>query len=87
MSIATIISEIDAEISLLEQARALLAGLTSTAAPKKRGRPAKAAGAAMAVKADAKPTKKKRTISPEARARMAAAAKARWAAVKKAAKK
>jgi hypothetical protein len=37
--------------------------------------------------AAAKPAKKKRTLSPEARARMAAAAKARWAAQKKAAKK
>lgn len=87
MSIATLISDIDAEIAKLQQARALLAG-TATPAAKKRGRPAKVAGAAGAVKAvAAKPAKKKRTLSPEGRARIAAAAKARWAALKKSAKK
>jgi hypothetical protein len=84
MSIATLISNIDAEIAKLQQARTLLAGTASPAA-KKRGRPAKAAGAVKIVAA--KPAKKERTLSPEGRARIAAAAKARWAAVKKAAKK
>ena len=87
MSIATLISNIDAEITKLQQARTLLSGVASPA-QKKRGRPAKAAGAAGAVKAvAAKPAKKKRTLSPEGRARIAAAAKARWAAVKMAVKK
>lgn len=88
MSIATLISTIDAEIAKLHQARTLLSG-TATPAAKKRGRPAKVTGAAGAVKAaSAKPVKKKkRNLSPEGRARIAAAAKARWAAVKKAAKK
>jgi hypothetical protein len=79
MSIDTVIAGIDAEISRLEQARTLLAG-TASPAPKKRGRPAGA------VKAVAKPMKKKRTMSPEGRARIAAAQKARWAAQKKAGK-
>jgi hypothetical protein len=82
MSIATLISSIDAEIAKLHQARALLAGAASPA-PKKRGRPAKAAKAAGAVNAiAAKPAKKKRKLSLEGRARIAAAAKARWAAKK-----
>jgi hypothetical protein len=87
MGIANFIAEIDAEITRLQQARTLLSGIALPAA-KKRGRPAKAAGAAVAVKAvAAKPVKKKRNLSPEGRARMAAAAKARWATVKAAAKK
>jgi hypothetical protein len=87
MSITNLISEIDAEIARLEQARSLLSGAASPT-PKKRGRPAKAAEAAVAVKAvAAKPVKKnKRKLSPEGRARIAAAVKARWAAQKKVAK-
>jgi uncharacterized protein YciW len=86
MSITTLISNIDAEIARLQQARTLLSGAASPAA-KKRGRPAKAAGAEGAVKAAAKPVKKERNLSPEGRARIAAAVKARWAAQKKAAAK
>jgi len=78
MSIETLIAAIDAEIARLEQARTLLAGDAPQAA-KKRGRPAKAA---QAVVAAAKPAKKaKRNLSPEGRARIAAAVKARWAKV------
>ena len=89
MGIDNLISEIDAEIARLNDARALLAGVTTT---RKRGRPAKTAKAAKAVKAAAKPAKAakkkaKRNISPEDRARIAAAVKARWAAQKKAAAK
>ena len=70
MSIATLISEIDAEIARLQQARTLLASAASPAA-KKRGRPAKAAGAAGTVKAvavkavTAKPVKKPKKIKKE----------------------
>jgi hypothetical protein len=81
MGIANLIAEIDAEIAQLEQARTLLSGVASPAA-KKRGRPV------VAVKVvAAKPVKKKRNLSPEGRARIAAATKARWATVKAAAKK
>jgi len=86
MSIATLISEIDAEIIRLQQARALLAG-AATPTAKKRGRPAKVAVAAGTVIAVAGKPVKKRKLSPETRAKIAAAAKARWAAQKKAAKK
>ena len=87
MSITNLISEIDAEILRLQEARTLLAGASSPA-PKKRGRPA---GVVKVVNAAAKPAKAvkkaKRNLSPEGRARIAAAAKARWAALKQAAKK
>jgi len=56
MSIATLISDIVAEISRLEEARALLSGASSPI-PKKRGRPAKSAKAAKPVKTVAKPAK------------------------------
>jgi hypothetical protein len=70
----SIISAIDAEISRVEQARKLLAQ-----------------GIAIhdtILRATAKTAKraKKRVLSPEARARIAAAQKKRWAAVRKAAK-
>jgi molybdopterin-guanine dinucleotide biosynthesis protein len=86
MGIANFIAEIDAEITKLQQARTILSKSAAPAA-KKRGRPAVAVkAAAKPVKATAKPVKKKRNLSPEGRARMAAAAKARWAAVKAAAR-
>jgi hypothetical protein len=66
-----VLAEIDAEIQRLESARALLVGNT-----KEGGHGKKAATS----------TSKKRRLSPEARARIAAAQKARWAKVRKAAK-
>jgi hypothetical protein len=74
MDTSQIISEIDAEIARLEQAKTLLTG--TTAKPTRGRKPASA------VKA---PTKK-RTISAAGRARIVAAQKARWAKIKKAAK-
>jgi hypothetical protein len=67
MDTAHLISEIDSEISRLQQVRALLSGRDSTIQPKL--------------------ARKKRTLSPEARARIAAAQKRRWAKQKSAAKK
>jgi hypothetical protein len=65
MEATEIIQTIDAEIARLEQARAVLNGHT---APAKRGRP----------KATAMAKPPRRKISPEGRARIAAAQKARW---------
>jgi hypothetical protein len=79
MSLESLIAKIDAELARFQQVRALLSGGAAPAG-KKRGRPAGV------VKAAGKPVKKKRNISPEGRARIAAAVKARWAAQKKAAK-
>ena len=76
MSVQNIITQIDAEIAKLQQARQLL----SIDATVKRGpgRPRKNA---------AQPAEQgKRALSTEARARIAAAQKARWAKAKKAAK-
>jgi hypothetical protein len=69
-----IVSEIDAEIARLEEAKLLLSGGT----PGKRGpgRPRKTAGAST-------PAKKRRKLSAAARAKISAAQKARWAKVKK----
>jgi len=75
-----IIALIDAEIARLKEVRALIA-----ANRKGPGRPPSYAATAPAKQA--KPPKKaKRKMSPEGRARIVAAVKARWAAQKKAAK-
>jgi hypothetical protein len=83
MALKDIVSLIDAEIAALKEARALLAaGSAVTVAPRKAGRPRK-------VQPDSPKApirKKKRNLSPEGRARIAEAAKRRWAAQKKAAK-
>jgi hypothetical protein len=62
-----ILAEIDSEIRRLEEAKALLAGTSTT----KAVRPG---------------TRKKRTLSTEARARIAEAQRKRWAKQKKAVK-
>jgi hypothetical protein len=62
-----ILAQIDLEIARLQQARALLA---STEITGKRGQTARTV---------AKPTKKKRNLTPEGRARIAEAVKRRWA--------
>jgi hypothetical protein len=73
MSVTEVIASIDAEISRLQQARALLAG-TGARTTKK------------AIKAGRKPGPKKRTMSGEARAKIAEAQRKRWAAQRKGAK-
>jgi hypothetical protein len=78
LSQVDIISEIDAEISRLEQAKQLLSGTTPKRGP---GRPPLKVGVKTA------PKKKRSRMSPEARARIAAAQRARWAKTKKTAGK
>ncbi len=73
-----IIAQLDTEIARLQEVKSILSGTTTTQA--KRGRPNKASVAVIA------PVAAKRILSPEARARIAAAQKARWAKVKKAKK-
>ena len=77
MSTNDILALIDAEIAKLQQARALIVGPTAKKGP---GRPKSTALSTV------KPKKKKRNLSPEGRARIVAALKARWAKQKKAAK-
>jgi hypothetical protein len=67
MDTTELLSSIDAEITRLQEARALLAGRDGHV--RRGGKPGK-----------------KRTLSTEARARIAAAQRKRWAAQKKAAK-
>jgi hypothetical protein len=76
----SILSLIDAEIAKLTQVRSLLA-TTGKAADKVTKHLAKAAKAEKAVK-KVKKTKKRRVLSPEARERIAAAQRQRWAARK-----
>ena len=73
MEVSGIIAQIDAQISKLQQARALLAGTTTASAG--RGRP-KGSKNATPVAAPAK--KAKRKLSPEGRKRISDAMKKRW---------
>jgi hypothetical protein len=82
-----IVLAIDAEIARLQQAKALLAGEPGGRKP---GRPAKKASLSKATSFSpagfAKKTPARRTLSPEAREKIAAAQRARWAKSKKTAK-
>ena len=71
METKEMLAQIDAEISRLQQARSILAG------PGKNGRKSTKT---------VESARKKRKLSPEARARIAAAQKARWAKARKTAK-
>jgi hypothetical protein len=90
MNTNDIVLAIDAEISRLQQAKALLTDTPSlTHAKRKPGRPAAASGSGRAT--SSKPaefnviSRKRRGMSDAGRARIAAAQKARWARFKKAA--
>ena len=87
MNLDRVLSEIDLEISRLQQAKQLLSE-NAGAAPVKRGPGRPPASAKPLTKPVATATEpKKRTMSAAGRARIAAAQKARWAKSKKAAKK
>lgn len=77
MNTVEIVGELDAEIARLQQVRELLAGVEQSA---KRG-PGRPKGSAGKAVADVVATVvKRRVLSPEARERIAAAQRARWAA-------
>jgi hypothetical protein len=78
MQTSELIAAIEEEIARMEQARALLSG--SGAGPAHGGRRAAAPSGGPA-------PRKKRTISAAGRARIAAAQKARWAGIRKAARR
>jgi len=80
MDTTNIIEQIDAQISQLQQAKAILAG---TSIKNGLGRPE--TNHAVSKPVTAKPAK--RVMSAEGKAKIAAAQKARWAKVRKAAKK
>ena len=75
MGIAEVLSQIDAELARLQQAKAILSTGDIGTKPG-RGRPKGS------VAATAAPVRKKRNLSPEGRARIAEAVKRRWAAQK-----
>lgn len=77
MSIDAILTAIDHEIHRLQSARKLLTDAPVLAPKKGRGRPKKAVTPIV-------PKQTKRVLSADARARIAAAQKKRWAASKKA---
>ena len=79
MNTATIIEHLDAEISRLQQAKAVLAGTDVRKGP---GRPK----ASDAVSKPAAVKLTKRVMSEEGKKKIALAQKARWAKVRKAAK-
>jgi hypothetical protein len=73
MDVNRILSEIDAEIARLQQARTALVAINggAVAASKKRGRPKGSTNKSA--------PKRKRNLSPEGRKRIADAMKRRWA--------
>jgi hypothetical protein len=100
MDVTRILSDIDAEISRLQQARAALSAINggtvarnatnAAVAPKRRGRPKGSTNVVktVTVKAAAKPAKAaKRKLSPEGRKRIQEAMKRRWAERRKETKK
>jgi hypothetical protein len=86
MALKDILEMLDGEVAKLRAARALLVPSlngTDVAARRRPGRPRKDEGVSP-VPVTRK--KKRRNLSPEGRARIAAAARLRWAAKRKAAK-
>jgi hypothetical protein len=79
----SILFEIDAQIALLRQAKALLSSTRTTAIKRKAGRPSKAAAVVVPV---AQKVKKRKKMSAEGRERVRQAQIKRWAAVRQAAK-
>jgi hypothetical protein len=76
MNIEMIVSTIDEEVKKLQQARDMLSGIEQTPLKRTVGRPKGSKGT---------PAKQaKRVMSEEARAKIAAAQKKRWAVAKKA---
>jgi hypothetical protein len=86
MEVSRIIAEIDLQISKLQQARVLLAGVSAGKTSNGPGRP-KGSKNVKAVAAKSAPSKSKRKLSPEGRKRIADAMKRRWAERRKQAAK
>jgi hypothetical protein len=88
MTFDGILQEIDAQIQRLQQAKALLSGGNGGIGAKRgAGRP-KFTGSAVSFNhgANVVPARKKRTLNPAARKKIATAQKKRWALVHKAAR-
>ncbi len=81
MDLKEIVAYLNAEISRLTSARDLMAGQNAEASPR-RGRPKGSTNKSISVEAEKFLSPKRRTMSPEGKARIAAAQKKRWAAQK-----
>lgn len=83
MNVTKIVAEIDSKIASLQQARAVLLNLNEDAVDSKprRGRPRGKVNPAKAVETRkaARPSPRKRSLSPEGRKAIADAMKRRWA--------
>jgi hypothetical protein len=82
MDVSKILSEIDAEIARLQQARSALVSIggTTVTIARRRGRPKGSTNAVAAVAPKAaKPAKRARKLSAEGRKRIQEAMKRRWA--------
>jgi len=86
MNTSDIVLAIDAEIAQLQKVKALLTG-TDVTTKRKPGRPAAPNKATRFNPVEFAKKTKRRTMSAEGRAKIAAAQKARWAKSKKLAKK
>jgi hypothetical protein len=86
MNTSDIVLAIDAEIAQLQKVKVLLTG-TDLTTKRKPGRPAAPNKATSFNPAEFAKTAKRRTMSAEGRAKIAAAQKARWAKSKRVAKK
>ncbi len=78
MALTDVIAQIDSEIAILQQARALLSGSNAAPAEKKAGR-GRPKGSKNAAAETALPAASKRKLSPEGRKAIAEAMKRRWA--------
>jgi hypothetical protein len=90
MNIDFIVTSIDEQIAKLEQARALLTSANDASVPEdtraSKRRPGRPMKIVQTSSADTKATPKRHVMSDDARARIAAGQKKRWAEAKRAAK-
>jgi hypothetical protein len=83
MELTKVIAELRAERAAIDEAPAALDRIARTTTAKRRGRPpAWLAAATGAITVEGEP-RKKRSLSPEVRKKMAEAQKKRWAAYRK----
>jgi hypothetical protein len=84
MELTKVIAELRAERAAIDEALAALDRIARAAAGKRRGRPpAWMAAAGMGTVAASSEPRKRRSLSPEVRKKMAEAQKKRWAAYRK----
>ena len=80
MNTAEMVAALDAEIARLRQVRELLAGAERESGERRRPGPPKGSGYSAEGEPPTATGRKRRELSPEARERIAAAQRARWAA-------